>query len=536
MTVAETPVRTLVVWCPDWPVVAAGVTSDQPAAVLFANRVVAGSAAARAEGVRRGLRRREAQARCPDLLVIDHDPARDARAFEPVVAALEACAPGVEIVRPGVCAVATRGPSRYFGGDEALAATVEQVVGHGGRAGIADGPFAAGLAARRRTIVAPGETAAFLAPFPVAALDGGLGDPAQQQSRAELADLLRRLGLRTLGAFAALPAADVLARFGPDGALAHRLARGLDDRPLAARTPPPEWAVQMELEPPAQRVDTAAFAAKALADQLHERLRAEGLMCTRIAIEAQTEHGESLSRVWRHDGALTAAGMAERVRWQLDGWLAGTTAEAEPTGGLSLLRLVPEAVVPDDGRQLGFWGGAAEADERAARAFARVQGMLGPAAVCTAVLSGGRGPAEQVTLVPWGDPKVPARPGLPGAVTVRVSGAGRTETPPWPGRLPAPSPSVVHPVPVPAELVDGDGVPVMVTARCLVRAAPARLSVAGGRWAAVVAWGGPWPVDERWWDASAHRRRARFQVVCTDGAAHLMVLEGGRWWVEATYE
>src|SRR5207248_773929 len=115
-----------------------------------------------------------------------------------------------------------------------------------------------------------------------------------------------------------------------------------------------------------------------------------------------------------------------------DGWLAGTTVEAEPTGGLSLLRIVPEEVVPDDGRQLGFWGGVAEADERAARAFARVQGMLGPAAVCTAVLSGGRGPAEQVTFVPWGDPKVPDRPGLPGAVTVHVSGAGRTETPPWP--------------------------------------------------------------------------------------------------------
>ena len=36
--------------------------------------------------------------------------------------------------------------------------------------------------------------------------------------RPELTDLLRRLGLRTLGDFAALPAADVLARFGFDAA------------------------------------------------------------------------------------------------------------------------------------------------------------------------------------------------------------------------------------------------------------------------------------------------------------------------------
>ena len=88
------------------------------------------------------------------MVVVENDPARDARAFEPVVAALEAFAPGVEIVRPGVCSVATRGPSRYFGGDEALAARVESAVlsrvpGSACRVGIADGPFAAALAARR---------------------------------------------------------------------------------------------------------------------------------------------------------------------------------------------------------------------------------------------------------------------------------------------------------------------------------------------------------------------------------------------------
>src|SRR5947209_8775384 len=110
------PVRTLVVWCPDWPVVTAGL-ADQPAAVVEAGRVVACSAAARAEGVRRGLRRRQAEACCSGLVVVAADEGRDARAFEPVAAAVEAFVPAVEIVRPGVCALATRGPSRYFGGD-----------------------------------------------------------------------------------------------------------------------------------------------------------------------------------------------------------------------------------------------------------------------------------------------------------------------------------------------------------------------------------------------------------------------------------
>ena len=514
MSGAALPTRTLVVWCPDWPVTAAGVGDRAPVAVVYANRVVACSATAREEGVRRGLRRREAQGRCPQLAVLEHDPGRDARAFEPVVAAVEAFAPRVEIVRPGVCAVGTRGPSRYFGGDEALADRVAAAVGalltgEGCRVGVADGPFAAGLAARQGRVVAPGQSPAFLAPLPVGALE-----------RPELADLLVRLGIRTLGAFAALPTTDVLARFGPEGALAHRLARGLDERPLVGRAPPPELAVQVELDPPAQRVDTAAFAAKALADELHERLSGRGLACTRIAIEAETEHGESLSRLWRHDGALTPVATAERVRWQLDGWLSGTLASAAaPTAGLSLLRLVPDQVVPGDGRQLDFWGGAAEATGRAARALARVQGMLGPEAVVTAVRSGGRGPAEQVTLVPWGEP---------------VAVGDRSA--PWPGQVPPPSPATVFAEPVAALVVDAHGSPVGVTGRCAVTAPPARVSVAGEPWEEVVAWAGPWPVDERWWDPSARRRRARFQVATAGGSAWLLALEAGSWWADAVYD
>ena len=512
----STATRTLVAWVPDWPVVAAGVAAGESAAVVFANRVVACSAAARAEGVSRGVRRREAQARCPALTVVEADPGRDARAFEPVAAAVAAVAPRVEIVRAGVVAVATRGPSRYFGGDAALAARVTEavsaVVPDGAapcRVGVADGAFAASVAARRGLVVPPGESARFLAPFPITALD-----------RPELTDLLVRLGLATVGAFAALPAADVLARFGGEGAVAHRLARGLDERPLVGHDPPPDFAVQVELDPPAVRVDTAAFAAKALADELHRALATRGLACTRVGIEAETEHGEHLARLWRADGALTPSAIADRVRWQLDGWVNATSdAPDRPTGGLTLLRLVPDQVVPDDGRQLGFWGGVSEADERAARALARVQGMLGPEAVSTAVPSGGRHPAEHVTLVPWGDAREPARP----------------PDPPWPGRVPPPLPAVVFAPPLPAEVVNASGVPVGVTGRGAVTAAPVRVSVDGGRWADVAGWAGPWPADERWWDAAAHRRRARFQVVA-GGVAWLLALEGGRWWAEASYD
>ncbi|ANZ37698.1 hypothetical protein BBK82_18190 [Lentzea guizhouensis] len=48
--------RLLVVWCPDWPVIAActatGTSPHVPVAVVDGNEVVATSAVARAEGIR----------------------------------------------------------------------------------------------------------------------------------------------------------------------------------------------------------------------------------------------------------------------------------------------------------------------------------------------------------------------------------------------------------------------------------------------------------------------------------------------------
>ena len=52
--------------------------------------------------MRRGLRRREAQARCPQLHVVTADPARDARHFEGVTAAVDEVVPRAEVLRPGL--------------------------------------------------------------------------------------------------------------------------------------------------------------------------------------------------------------------------------------------------------------------------------------------------------------------------------------------------------------------------------------------------------------------------------------------------
>ncbi|MEU4561391.1 DNA polymerase Y family protein [Actinoplanes sp. NPDC023936] len=593
----ETAVRALLVWCPDWPIVAAeivdGVPADAPVVVLFGNRVLACSEAARREGIRRGLRRREAQSRCPHVIVVEHDPGRDARAFEPVVAAIEEVVAGIEVIRPGACAVAARGPARYFGSEEAAAERIVEQVAQAcaveSQVGIADGVFAAGIAARTGVVVAAGETREFLSPVPVSALE-----------KPDLADLLKRLGVKTLGQFAALPASDVLTRFGFEGALAHRLASGSDHRPLAVRQPPPDVAVEENYDEPLDRVDMAAFAGRALAERLHERLAAHGLACTRLGVEAVTADGQELYRVWRHDGVLTSAAIAERVRWQLDGWLTGARRGGGngPTAGLVRLRLVPDGVMVHLGLQPGLWGEAGAERERAHRAFSRVQGLLGPESVVTMVLDGGRSADDQVRLVPWGDEREPSRPAaphrepIPGIVTeplvgkmasvthlrpiqvldtaenllietrpvqdaggqsprsqsaasksVRNRGArsrsarGKPALPPWPGRIPRPSPAIVLPEPLPAVVRDADGHPVGVSARLELTGTPATLTVGKSAEKGVITgWAGPWPIDERWWAPEEARRRARFQVTTEDGRALLLSLAQGHWRVEAIYD
>ena len=504
--------RMLAVLCRDWSVTAAGYATDTPVAITNGNVITCCSAAARAEGITVGLRKREAQGRCAKLIVVKHDDSRDARAFEAIVCAVERFTPRVEVMRPGLCAMATRGPSRYFGGDAALvaavaaacrlAATSRTIV----QVGIADGIFAAELAAHHSTVVEPNESPSFLAPLSVDTL-----------ARPELADLLQRLGLSTLGAFAALSAGDVVDRFGPDGARAHRYAAGIDDRKLVARIPAPELAVSIEFDPPVLRVDAAVFAARTLATQLSDGLAYEGIACTSVAIEAETEHGESLSRVWRHDGTMTGAAISERVRWQLEGWFHRPD---RPTAGLTKLCLIPDDVMVDHGKQLMFWGGTGEADERAGKVLARVQGMLGAQGALVAVLQGGRQPGQQVRLVPWGDAREPISD--PRA--------------PWPGSASGPAPARVYPDPLPAELLDSHGESVVVTGRGTVTAAPVKLSVTGAPWRHIVGWTGPWPLDERWWDAQRHTRCARFQAVTDAGEAFLLSSESQRWWIDAAFD
>lgn len=522
--------RLVSVWIPEWPTVAAGVAPERPAAVFHANRVIACTPAARAEGIAHGDRRRSAQSACPELLVLDRDVDGDARRFEPIVSAVAELAPRVEVVEPGWLCVAARGPSRYFGGDAALADTLATTVRDAVRGerslavtvgvGIADGRSAAAIASRlsarssRPIVVAPGDSPGFVAPLPI----GWLRELGEID--ADLVDLLLRLGIRTLGGLAGLEPGDVLARFGPPGLHAHRLAGGADLRPPATADPPPHWWVEQCFEEPVEQLETVVFVAKRLADALVARLAADGRVCVRLVIVVETEHGERCERVWYRDHGFPAAAIVERARWQLEGW---ANRPGGLSGGVTLVRLLPDEVRPDDGIQSRLWGGRSQADEDATRAVMRLVGLAGEQAVTVPAWQGGRLPAERYRLVPATSVELDD-------TSARLDrGDG-----PWPGSLPAPSPTQVAPEPAVVEVLAGDGGPVAVTGRGEISAAPSVLIV-GGRRYRIVAWAGPWPVEQRWWAPERSRRVARFQLVTEQGVAHLVGVEQQCWSLLATY-
>jgi protein ImuB len=209
------------------------------------------SLAAEAFGVHPGMRLGEALARCPRLTLVPPDPAGVADLWERLLVRLESVGAAVEPERPGLVCFDARGLLRLHGGCDGVLRAARTALRMPARFGVAPSRFAAVAAATRartrrpeivggsrggsggpRRAAAPDQARlggsedrelarAYLAPLPVTLL----------RARPALADLpqaLERLGVRTLGELADLPAAALADRFGKPGLLAYELARGGD--------------------------------------------------------------------------------------------------------------------------------------------------------------------------------------------------------------------------------------------------------------------------------------------------------------------
>jgi protein ImuB len=198
------------------------------------------------------------------------------------------------------------------------------------RVALAGSRVAALLVAQGRdglTVLAPGEEAAALAPLPLSLLE----------LHPEREETLRGWGLRTLGDLAALPAAGLAERLGPDAPRLRRLARGEDDAPLVATPRPESFACTLELEWPVDGLEPLSFILARVLEPLCASLVQRGRRAVSLALELGLVD-RSLHRRTLHPAAPSADPRTWRTLLLLDleahpprDAIQALTLRAEPT-------------------------------------------------------------------------------------------------------------------------------------------------------------------------------------------------------------
>ena len=251
------------------------------------------TAAAKAAGVRPGMRLGEALATCPELVLVEQDPAAAEQAWEQILQRLEDSGFAVEPVELGCVYFETKGVERLYGGLEPALKRALAAVGEpwDARAGAADRRFAALAAASvarpgQALIVSDKSTREFLSPLPLTLL------PLERERYEELEEL----GVRKLGQLAGLPGGAVAERLGPDGRRAWSLARGEEDGRVRPRRAPVQIDEVLEFPEAVGNELTLRRALGALVDRLLAREERAGRPVRKLAVTARLVGGASWRR------------------------------------------------------------------------------------------------------------------------------------------------------------------------------------------------------------------------------------------------
>lgn len=518
-------------WCPSWPVVSVwllnGGKTQTPTVVFDTDtsqaHVIATCPVGYAEGIRRGMRKRSAEATTPDANFVVSDPASETKTFDAVLNVVRDMVPRVSIVRPGRLECDAKGPSRYFGGEQDAGKELIKRVGAIGVedvfVGVADTRFAAYVAARlapyseENIFIAPSgklETLSFLAPQPLALLDA-----------PEVTSLISRVGLSTLGDIAEISEGDMLARFGEEGVVVHHLVVGYEDE-RDSRTISTEHEDIEEVyisDDPLISSEQAGFVAKQLAHKMSSRLSELGLACSELEIETHLSSGETCIRSWRVETSAFEHVIAKRVLLQCEEWLnrrgneevSFADREIVDSYPRGIIRVIIRAthVMSSHRRQISMFGADPATDDDALRTLSRIKTIVGDDSISELVPTGGRMPSEIVQLREY-----MSNVDELNVVSETLFGDENELSCQlfWPGSIVGRVPMCEYIKPMPARLLDKRGEPIKVHANGIANAEPAFLESAlvGGR-VEVTNFAGPWPLEDRWWDGS-RRRFCRYQI------------------------
>ena len=331
------------------------------------------TAAAEAVGVVPRMRLGEALATCPQLVLVDPDPAAAEQAWEEIVRSLEDAGFAVESAALGIAYFETRGVERLYGGLEpalqrALTAVGQQWDARLGAAGRRFAALAAASVAKpgQLLVVRDEEVGQFLAPLPLTLL------PLERQRYDEL----ESLGVRRLGQLAGLPGGAVAERLGTDGRRAWGLARGGTAARVRGRRPPAPVVASLEFPEAVGNELTLRRALAGLIETALARPERRDRFVRKVALSARLVGGGS----WRRSLTLREpSAEADRIR------IAIAPRLAELPAPVLELRIELVELTNPAGRQLELLAAGAEDRSRLSEGLRQVRASTGSGSVCTVV-------------------------------------------------------------------------------------------------------------------------------------------------------
>lgn len=256
--------------------------------------VFCANAAARAGGVHEGMPLAEASARFadthPGLVLVTHEreEAAEQQAWRETLEMALRISPRIEDSAPGLLLADLAGLPNPHRSAYALhqGATA---LGLQNNVGVSMNRFVAECAARAHTGVThvyPGQESALLHVLPVSFLP--LDDAARQT--------LGRWGIRTLGAFVALPEKEVADRLGANGVYWLRMARGQHESLFQSHSEKEEFTEQTDFDWQVADLEPLAFTLTDLLSRLCQRLQHKGLAAGKLRVALKLASGNWYER------------------------------------------------------------------------------------------------------------------------------------------------------------------------------------------------------------------------------------------------
>jgi nucleotidyltransferase/DNA polymerase involved in DNA repair len=306
---------------------------------------------------------RQAEHLCPQAVFVLPDEEAVARIRELLATALYDLAPVVEVRDEGVAWLDLDGVVRAGESIREMRRRLLKAIGRKPRLGLAPGPFSARLAAahaRPGRLLQVADARAFLAPLPSRVLPLDF----EQLERLDL------LGLRTLGAVAALGPRELESQLGREGRHAVLLARGLEPDPLTPWLPPMFTSAHRQFGEPVEDREALLFVARALCGDLADELglRGAGAKQIRTLLKFETHDEEARESVVRHP--LSSA-------TELFGLVGSWLKEWRPRAPVAELWIELPVLEGAGRRQLRLWAGGDGSSEEVVAALERLQERFG---------------------------------------------------------------------------------------------------------------------------------------------------------------